>query len=44
MRTECEDCGRTLTLGIVDPDGVLIGAECVCGYYVTRYMPGMEPR
>lgn len=43
MRTTCEECDARVTLDIVDADGVLIGAECVCGYYVTRYMPGMSP-
>ena len=42
MVTTCEECGRRLTLNTVDSDGVLIGAECLCGYYVTRYMPGQE--
>ncbi len=37
MRTECEYCGRKITLDTYDSDGVLIGAECVCGEYVTRY-------
>lgn len=45
MRTECDGCGRTLTLTIHDADGVLIGDECpTCGYYTTRYLPGQEPR
>lgn len=43
MRTTCEECGRTVTLDQIDPDQVLIGGECACGYYVTRYMPGMNP-
>lgn len=45
-RTECDGCGKTgVVLDIEDADGVLIGGECPdCGYYVTRYMPGMEPR
>jgi hypothetical protein len=42
-RTVCEECGSKIVLDIVDGDGVLIGAECVCGYYVTRYLPGQEP-
>lgn len=42
--TTCEYCQRKITLDIEDADGVLIGAECVCGEYVTRYMPGQEPR
>lgn len=42
-KTECEECGAKITLDTVDSDGVLIGAECKCGYYVTRYMPGMNP-
>lgn len=41
--TECEECGRRIVLDTVDADGVLIGAECPCGYYVTRYMPGQRP-
>lgn len=45
MKTTCEYCGERITLDIVDADGVLIGAECPkCGEYVTRYMPGQEPR
>lgn len=40
--TTCEECGRFVRL--TDSDGVLIGAECKCGYYVTRYLPGEEPR
>lgn len=43
MKTTCEECGNVLTLTIVDGDGVLIGDECVCGYYVTRYLPGQTP-
>lgn len=43
MRTTCEECGNRLTLTTVDSDGVLIGDECKCGYYVTRYLPGQEP-
>lgn len=42
--TECEDCGTRITLTTVDADGVLIGDECPCGSYVTRYMPGQAPR
>jgi Zn ribbon nucleic-acid-binding protein len=45
MTTTCEECGTRLTLTLIDADGVLIGDECPkCGYYVTRYMPGQEPR
>lgn len=44
MRTTCEECGHRLTLTTIDNDGILIGDECPCGYYVTRYMPGMEPK
>lgn len=45
MLTECESCLHDLTLTVIDPDGVLIGNECPsCGYYVTRYMPGKEPK
>lgn len=44
MRTTCEECQTRLTLNTVDADGVLIGDECPCGYYVTRYQIGMEPR
>ena len=40
----CEECGASLTLDTIDPDGTLIGAECSCGYYVTRYMPGQAPK
>jgi hypothetical protein len=44
-RTPCDDCQTPLTLTSIDFDGVLIGDECPeCGYYVTRYMPGQEPR
>jgi Zn ribbon nucleic-acid-binding protein len=44
-RTTCDDCQSPITLTTIDGDGVLIGDECViCGYYVTRYMPGREPR
>lgn len=42
-RAICEECGRTLNITTVDADGVLIGDECECGYYVTRYMAGMKP-
>lgn len=44
MRTTCEDCGTRLTLTTIDHDGTLIGDECHCGYYVTRYLPGQAPR
>lgn len=44
MDTTCEECGESLTLTTVDGDGVLIGDECECGEYVTRYMPGQAPR
>lgn len=43
-RTICENCSRRIVLTTVDNDGVLVGDECVCGQYVTRYMPGQEPR
>lgn len=43
MRATCEECGARLTLDKMDADGVLVGTECECGYYVTRYMPGQEP-
>jgi hypothetical protein len=43
-KTHCEECGKAITLDIIDADEVLIGAECKCGYYVTRYMPGKKPR
>jgi predicted nucleic acid-binding Zn ribbon protein len=43
--TTCEECGTRLKLTTIDADGVLIGDECPsCGYYVTRYMPGQEPK
>jgi hypothetical protein len=43
--TTCEECGNKVTLDTEDADGVLIGGECgSCGYYVTRYMPGQEPK
>ena len=45
MTTTCEECGAHFILNNVDADGVLIGGECPnCGYYVTRYMPGQEPK
>lgn len=43
MITECDGCGENVTLDTVDNDGVLIGGECSCGYYTTRYMPGQDP-
>jgi len=43
MKTTCEYCDEELLLTTVDDDGVLIGDECRCGEYVTRYMPGQEP-
>lgn len=43
-KTTCEYCGSKVTLDIEDADGVLIGGECKCGEYVTRYMPGQAPR
>ena len=43
MRTTCEECGEKVTLDVVDSDGILIGAESACGYYVTRYMPDQNP-
>lgn len=42
MRTNCEECQSTLTLTTIDHDGDLIGDECRCGYYVTRYTPGFR--
>lgn len=44
MKASCEECGRTFYLTTIDADGVLIGDECACGYYVTRYMPNQAPR
>lgn len=45
LRTDCDGCGRRVTLTLVDSDGVLIGDDCpTCGYYTTRYMPGKAPR
>lgn len=44
MKASCEECGRTFYLTTIDADGVLIGDECRCGHYVTRYMPNQEPR
>jgi hypothetical protein len=44
-KTTCEECGASVRLTTIDGDGVLIGDECPsCGYYVTRYMPGQEPK
>lgn len=44
-KTECEYCFNQIKLTTVDADGVLIGDECPhCGEYVTRYMPGQEPK
>jgi uncharacterized paraquat-inducible protein A len=44
-KTTCEECGTAVTLTTIDADGVLIGDECPkCGYYITRYMPGQEPK
>jgi hypothetical protein len=43
VKTICEECGSLIRIETIDADGVLIGDECSCGYYVTRYMPGMEP-
>lgn len=45
MKTTCEECGAKVVLTIEDADGVLIGGDCPkCGYYVTRYLPGQEPK
>lgn len=44
MKASCEECHRTFYLTTVDSDGVLIGDECSCGYYVTRYIPNQEPK
>ena len=39
---DCDGCGEWITLDV--PEDVLIGGECPhCGYYTTRYQPGMEP-
>lgn len=44
-RTVCEECQTNIIISTIDADGVLIGDECPnCGYYVTRYMPGEEPK
>jgi len=44
-RVTCDECGHHFIIGTVDADGVLIGDPCPkCGYYVTRYMPGQEPK
>lgn len=42
--TSCEECGHKIVLDCADADGTLIGGECVCGYYVTRYQPGQAPQ
>jgi hypothetical protein len=39
MKTTCEECQSPIILDEWDADGVLVGAECSCGYYVTRYTP-----
>lgn len=45
QKTRCEECGTVLVLDTYDADGVLVGNECPkCGYYVTRYVKGQEPR
>ena len=44
MATECDECGTRQVLTTIDGDGVLIGDECTCGHYTTRYMPGQEPK
>lgn len=41
--TTCESCGARIILTIHDADGILIGGECKCGDYITRYLPGQEP-
>lgn len=41
MLAECEECLEIIILD--NPEEVFIGGECQCGYYVTRYQPGMEP-
>ena len=37
--TVCEECQRVLLLVVQDGTDPLdlIGGECACGYYVTRY-------
>lgn len=42
MRTTCEECGARIVLD--EYDDIFVGKECKCGYYVTRYQPGMEIR
>lgn len=45
MLVTCEECGHKFCIEDVDADGVLIGGECPnCTYFVTRYMPGQEPK
>lgn len=42
MITECDGCDEWVRLDV--PEEVFIGGECgLCGYYTTRYQPGMEP-
>jgi hypothetical protein len=44
-RTTCDECLTPLTLTTLYDDDVFIGDECPeCGYWVSRYMPGQEPR
>lgn len=44
-RAICDECGNTLSLRTIYEDGVLIGDPCpACGYWVSRYMPGQEPK
>lgn len=45
MMTTCEECGYRVELTTVYEGGILIGDECPhCGYWVSRYMPGMKPK
>lgn len=43
MKASCDECGRTFYLTTIDADGVLIGDECACGYYVTRTSSTASP-
>ena len=37
LYTSCDECDKGIMLSTVYSDGDLIGDECVCGYWVSRY-------